>query len=116
MNTTPHPVDTAVGNRIRQFRLARGMTQQELGDVIGVKFQQVQKYETGMNRVSASRLFETAEALNYPIADFFGSTDPASMTAQTVDEALALSAFRHLECHQRGSVLTILGAMTQVAA
>ena len=66
-----HPVDVHVGQRVRQRRWMLGMTQQQLGDHVGIKFQQIQKYETGANRVSASRLFDIASTLNVPIAFFF---------------------------------------------
>ena len=58
-----HPVDAHVGKRIRHRRWMVGMTQQQLADKVGIKFQQIQKYETGMNRVSASRLWDIADAL-----------------------------------------------------
>jgi transcriptional regulator with XRE-family HTH domain len=66
-----HPVDAHVGKRIRHRRWMVGMTQQQLADQVGIKFQQIQKYETGMNRVSASRLWDIAEALGVQIAFFF---------------------------------------------
>lgn len=61
---TPDPIDVYVGEQIRKIRLLRGMTQQELAKDIGVRFQQIQKYESGYNRVSASRLVKIAEALD----------------------------------------------------
>ncbi|MHA3915352.1 helix-turn-helix domain-containing protein [Halovulum sp. GXIMD14793] len=66
-----HPVDVHVGKRIRHRRWMLGMTQQQLGDAVGIKFQQIQKYETGMNRVSASRLWDIARALDTSISFFF---------------------------------------------
>ena len=66
-----HPVDAHVGKRIRHRRWMVGMTQQQLADRVGIKFQQIQKYETGMNRVSASRLWDIADALGVTIAFFF---------------------------------------------
>ena len=66
-----HPVDVHVGKRIRQRRWMVGMTQQQLAEKVGIKFQQIQKYETGMNRVSASRLWEIASALGVPVSFFF---------------------------------------------
>ncbi|MGH1330892.1 MAG: helix-turn-helix domain-containing protein [Paracoccaceae bacterium] len=66
-----HPVDVHVGKRVRHRRWMVGMTQQQLAEKVGIKFQQIQKYETGMNRVSASRLWDIAEALNVPVAFFF---------------------------------------------
>ena len=67
----PHTVDVYVGTRIRQRRWLAGMTQQALAEAVGIKFQQIQKYETGANRVSASRLWDIAEALGVPVAFFF---------------------------------------------
>jgi len=66
-----HPVDVHVGKRIRHRRWMVGMTQQQLGEAVGIKFQQIQKYETGMNRVSASRLWDIADALDVPVSFFF---------------------------------------------
>ncbi len=66
-----HPVDAHVGQRVRQRRWTIGMTQQQLGEKLGVKFQQVQKYETGINRISASRIWEMASALEVPVSYFF---------------------------------------------
>jgi transcriptional regulator with XRE-family HTH domain len=66
-----HPVDVHVGKRVRHRRWMVGMTQQQLGDIVGIKFQQIQKYETGMNRISASRLWDIAQALDVSISFFF---------------------------------------------
>ncbi|MDF1668744.1 MAG: helix-turn-helix transcriptional regulator [Roseovarius sp.] len=67
----PHPVDVHVGKRIRHRRWLVGMTQQQLAERVGIKFQQIQKYETGANRVSASRLWDIADALDVQISFFF---------------------------------------------
>lgn len=72
-----HPVDAHVGKRIRHRRWMVGMTQQQLADQVGIKFQQIQKYETGMNRVSASRLWDIADALGVSIKFFFEGIDEA---------------------------------------
>ena len=66
-----HKVDVHVGKRIRQRRWLTGMTQQKLAELVGIKFQQIQKYETGANRVSASRLWDIADALSVPVGFFF---------------------------------------------
>ena len=66
-----HHVDTHVGKRIRHRRWMTGITQQQLAERVGIKFQQIQKYETGMNRVSASRLWDIAHALSVPVTFFF---------------------------------------------
>ncbi|QFS82305.1 anaerobic benzoate catabolism transcriptional regulator [Roseivivax sp. THAF40] len=70
-----HPVDVHVGKRIRHRRWLVGMTQQQLAEKVGIKFQQIQKYETGANRVSASRLWDIADALDVPVSCFFEGID-----------------------------------------
>lgn len=70
-----HPVDIHVGKRIRHRRWMVGMTQQQLAEQVGIKFQQIQKYETGTNRVSASRLWDIAETLSVPVSFFFEGLD-----------------------------------------
>ena len=70
-----HPVDRLVGQRVRLARLAKGMSQSGLGDAVGVTFQQIQKYEKGANRVSASKLSECAAVLDVAIAYFFEGGD-----------------------------------------
>ncbi|SFR43133.1 helix-turn-helix domain-containing protein [Litoreibacter janthinus] len=67
----PHPVDIHLGRRLRHRRWVLGKTQGELADALGVRFQQVQKYESGTNRISASRLWDIAKALEVPIDHFF---------------------------------------------
>jgi transcriptional regulator with XRE-family HTH domain len=76
-----HPVDVHVGKRVRHRRWMVGMTQQQLGDIVGIKFQQIQKYETGMNRISASRLWDIAQALGVSISFFFEGFDEEERTA-----------------------------------
>lgn len=66
-----HTVDVHVGKRIRHRRWMNGTTQQQLAEAVGIKFQQIQKYETGMNRVSASRLWDIAHVLGVPVSFFF---------------------------------------------
>lgn len=75
-----HPVDAHVGKRIRHRRWMVGMTQQQLAERVGIKFQQIQKYETGMNRVSASRLWDVAEVLGVTIGFFFEGIDEERAT------------------------------------
>jgi transcriptional regulator with XRE-family HTH domain len=83
-----HPVDVHVGKRVRHRRWMVGMTQQQLGEAVGIKFQQIQKYETGMNRVSASRLWDIAKAMDVDVRFFFegieeGVTDSAPEEGKT---------------------------------
>jgi transcriptional regulator with XRE-family HTH domain len=72
----PNPIDVHVGGRVRMRRLLLGMNQETLANALGLTFQQVQKYEGGANRVSASRLSAMAEILGVPISYFFGDLRP----------------------------------------
>ena len=72
----PHPIDVHVGKRLRLLRLSAGMSQTQLAEAVGVTFQQVQKYEKGSNRISASRLFELASILGVDISFFFKDATP----------------------------------------
>ena len=67
----PNPVDVHVGSRVRLRRTLLGMSQEKLGDALGLTFQQVQKYERGANRVGASRLYDLSRVLDVPVAYFF---------------------------------------------
>jgi transcriptional regulator with XRE-family HTH domain len=84
-----HPVDVHVGKRIRHRRWMVGMTQQQLADKVGIKFQQIQKYETGMNRVSASRLWDISEAMGVTIAFFFEGIGTEEPTDDVTGDILA---------------------------
>ena len=83
-----HPVDSFVGQRIRHRRWMVGMTQQDLAEEVGIKFQQIQKYETGANRVSASRLWDIGKAMDVDVSFFFEgyegqkSTDTAEKSSK----------------------------------
>src|SRR2546425_2393566 len=67
----PNPIDKHVGSRLRMRRKMLGMSQEKLGDALGITFQQVQKYEKGTNRISASRLQHVCHILGVPVAFFF---------------------------------------------
>jgi len=77
----PNPIDVHVGSRVRLRRMLVGMSQERLGELLGLTFQQVQKYEKGTNRIGASRLFQIAQYLGVPVQFFFediaGSMVPA---------------------------------------
>jgi transcriptional regulator with XRE-family HTH domain len=75
----PDPVDIEVGQRIRIQRMAIGLSQTTLADQLGVTFQQVQKYEKGVNRVGAGRLTKIAKVLGVPIGNFFGVADAGTI-------------------------------------
>ena len=76
---TPNPVDKHVGSRVRMRRVLIGMSQEKLGDALGITFQQIQKYEKGTNRIGASRMQQIATVMNVPVSYFFDDapgTDP----------------------------------------
>ena len=70
-----HPVDLHVGQRVRQRRWLLGMTQEQLAEKVGIKFQQNQKYETGANRISSSRLWDISEVMDVPVSFSFEGLD-----------------------------------------
>lgn len=92
--TRPNPIDVHVGHQIRQRRATLGVSQEQLAGVLGLSFQQVQKYERGVNRVGASRLHDLARALDVPIGYFFedapgarpGQSGGMRETQQSLDE------------------------------
>ena len=73
-----NPIDGQVGNRVRIRRMLVGMSQERLGDLLGLTFQQVQKYEKGINRIGAGRLFEIARILDVPVGFFYDGVDGAA--------------------------------------
>ena len=79
----PSHVDAHVGARIRLRRKLLGLSQQQLAERLGLTFQQVQKYERGVNRVSASKLYETAQVLGAPVTHFFEGLDGEDRTFQS---------------------------------
>lgn len=95
----PNPIDRHVGSRIRMRRMLAGISQEKLGIALGVTFQQIQKYEKGSNRVSASRLQYIARMLDVPVAFFFDGApssdhalfDASSTTTEYVSDFLATS-------------------------
>lgn len=95
MNNSPHPVDVHVGKQLRMQRIIMGMSQEALAKAVGITFQQVQKYERGVNRMSASRLFEFAKVLNVPVSYFFETMDEGA--GKTTGAALALKGVREGE-------------------
>jgi transcriptional regulator with XRE-family HTH domain len=93
----PDPKDVEVGRRVRAFRLNKGLSQEKLGDELGITFQQVQKYEKGVNRIGAGRLQRISEILGVPVSEFFatsGSEPSAGNLYELVDSASALRLLR----------------------
>ena len=77
----PSPIDIHVGSRVRLRRNMLGLSQEKLGEAIGLTFQQVQKYERGANRIGASRLHDLSQVLDVPVSFFFDDTDPVRAPA-----------------------------------
>jgi transcriptional regulator with XRE-family HTH domain len=77
----PNPIDVHVGARLRLRRTLLGMSQEKLGEAIGLTFQQVQKYERGANRVGASRLYDLSRVLDVPVSFFFDDINPETAAA-----------------------------------
>jgi transcriptional regulator with XRE-family HTH domain len=85
---TPNPIDRHVGARIRMQRIVRGMSQTKMGNAVGVTFQQVQKYEKGVNRVGASRLQQIASVLKVPPDFFFDGASAKAVTNASMETTL----------------------------
>jgi transcriptional regulator with XRE-family HTH domain len=81
----PNPIDRHVGSRVRMRRMMLGMSQEKLGDALGLTFQQVQKYEKGANRIGASRLQQISQILQVPVSFFFEGA-PSSQRSDRVED------------------------------
>lgn len=81
MKKTPDPIDRHVGSRVRMQRILMNMSQEKLGEALGLTFQQVQKYEKGTNRIGASRLQQISKTLNVPPSFFFEGAPTSSAPA-----------------------------------
>jgi transcriptional regulator with XRE-family HTH domain len=116
-------INKEVGKRLKFLRTIRGLSQEELGEVIGVTFQQIQKYEKGLNSIKASKLYAIAQHLNVPVEQFFAAMDEA-MSAQdntygdmhdTPSEAIKL--MRHYQQIQdpilKNKLLSLIRAMAE---
>ena len=88
-------IEQHVGGRIRQRRIMMGLTQQQLADLIGVTYQQAHKYERGINRISAGRLFEIAHVLSVPISYFFEGLNGEAARAVSPRERMCLELARN---------------------
>jgi transcriptional regulator with XRE-family HTH domain len=94
----PDSLDVEIGQRVRAFRLQKGLSQEKLADQLGITFQQVQKYEKGTNRIGAGRLQRIANVLGIPVSDFFasprqGGAAPTGLF-KLLDKAAALRLLR----------------------
>ena len=118
-----HSVDAHVGWKVRKRRWMMGMTQEQLGDSVGVKVTQIQKYETGTNRISASRMWDIAAAMEVPVSFFFEGIDgQAPDTGKTHGDILTdkealelLRAYYGTPEHQRRRLLDLARVLGEAA-
>ena len=87
MKKIPNPIDKHVGSRVRMRRMMLSMSQEKLGDALGLTFQQVQKYEKGTNRIGASRLQQISQILDVPVSFFFEGVPIAPIRSGGMSEA-----------------------------
>ena len=92
----PHPIDVHVGARVKLRRMILGMSQETLGKALGLTFQQIQKYEKGVNRIGASRIFELANLLDVPIQYFYNDYGDTIGGGQETDKAANGDMFMNL--------------------
>lgn len=116
MTKTPNPIDIHVGARVRLRRMMLDISQEKLGEFAGITFQQIQRYEKGTNRISASRLVEFAVALSVPVAWFFADLPEAGGSVEDVPrlDAGDLSLVRrlsHLSPRTKHALSTFLGEL-----
>jgi transcriptional regulator with XRE-family HTH domain len=88
-------IDRRVGARIRARRILLGLTQQQLAELIGVTYQQAHKYERGINRISAGRLYEIARVLNLPVSHFFEDIEETPSRPESARERMCLELARN---------------------
>lgn len=89
----PNPTDVYVGSRIRMRRKMMGLSQEKLGEKLGITFQQIQKYEKGTNRVGASRLQAMSDALEVPVSFFFPESSPSGPPGMQEESATFMMDF-----------------------
>lgn len=122
MRKSPDPVDVFVGQRLRIRRLAVQMSQEKLAEQVGLTFQQVQKYEKGANRISASRMHQFATILGVPAAFFFDgldqhgapSSDPGTAFLATREGAAIAQAWGGLSDAGRAAVLAVVQSLPAI--
>ncbi len=109
----PNPVDKYVGSRVRMRRIMLGMSQEKLGEALGLTFQQVQKYEKGTNRVGASRIQQIAEILQVPVSFLFEGGPSGITNAAGISEGPSPSYVADFLATSEG--LTLTRAFTRIA-
>ena len=124
MNKSPNAIDMQVGANIRSRRLRAGLSQEALGEQLGITFQQLQKYEKGTNRVSASRLVMVSRVLRCHVGDLFEGTDDVGLGLETAAALPSVAPQSHASIKggrlldaitrkQRTAVLSLLRTLAQ---
>lgn len=112
MKEAPHPVDLYAGQRLRELRQSRGLSQADLGQRLSrpITFQQIQKYERGVNRMALSRIYEFAEALQVPVNQFIPEADFADdyIPTMTKQEYEVINRLRNAPSKLRNSIIALL--------
>ena len=123
MKTCPHPIDLHIAKRLKIQRQLLKMSQKELGEKIGISFQQMQKYENGSNRISASRLFDLAQILEVPISFFFEDSPlshfpprPSSNPLFSEDSLNLISSYKNLPLFKQRALYTFLKTFTSTSS
>lgn len=102
----PNPIDRHVGSRVRMRRMLAGVSQEKLGEALGLTFQQVQKYEKGANRISASRLQQIAKMLDVPVSFFFEGAPSGDMPSGSFSDAASTTYISDFLATSEGVQLT----------
>ena len=97
----PHPIDVQVGSRVRLRRTLLGLNQTQLGERLGLTFQQIQKYERGVNRISASRLYQMSHILDVPVSAFFDDLDEGASAWSPDDIMLKRETLEFVRAYYR---------------
>ena len=109
-----NPIDIHVGKRLRLRRTVTGISQEKLAEMLGITFQQVQKYEKGVNRIGSSRLFDIAKSLSVPVNFFFDEYEAAN-TGGKYALAEDAAAFEHEDNTKNRETLTLVKAYYQIS-
>lgn len=102
----PNPIDKHVGSRVRMRRMLAGVSQEKLGEALGLTFQQVQKYEKGSNRISASRLQQIAKMLDVPVSFFFDGAPAGDALGENFVDSSATTYISEFLATSEGVQLT----------
>ena len=110
----PNPIDVHVGGKLRTCRTLLGLSQEKLGEAVGITFQQLQKYERGANRISASRLFNLAQVLGVPVAYFFEDMPANQPNEQPPEETVEVDEEGEFMALSRRETLELVRAYYRI--